>query len=208
MSIYENPHKIMDTKVSNVFQLLNGTYFYIDEYNMIGHFNMPSGFYPVDSLENHVYFESYGMECGVYSLEDDSWHEFKKCGFNPLITNFLDLDFKEIDERKYQATYYCILSGKKLLEINHGSIVSWVGNILFVHECGIALSKCYMLTREAIKPESLNECIVCKKQISQSAQGRHVLLPCGHSEYCDDCIKNTKICDICGVGVSDFLKIQ
>ena len=48
-----------------------------------------------------------------------------------------------------------------------------------------------------------NECCICLDDLIE----RRVIYPCGHSQYCPDCVKRIKRCSLCKGDIKDVIKI-
>jgi hypothetical protein len=48
------------------------------------------------------------------------------------------------------------------------------------------------------------QCVICYKRTTKS----HLLVPCGHTQYCEKCINKIDKCSLCRVDIAQVIKIQ
>lgn len=95
--------------------------------------------------------------------------------------------------------YYDI---KNNLNVDIGPFIDYYKkNNIFEYYCETKTAFIKEFTYE--KNENENECCICLQDI----KGHVALIPCGHTQFCEECIRKQKICPLCKKEITNILKI-
>ena len=116
---------------------------------------------------------------------------------------------KEYGSSKYRDKVSAMESeGKEYFDtkrnsaIDVGNFVCWLPSSLSFFEYQSSL-KMTIMKRFSKEPDSQERCVVCFEDLLN----RFALLPCGHTQFCESCIKKIDNCHLCQSQITSTLRI-
>jgi hypothetical protein len=131
--------------------------------------------------------------CSFSLINDKNISDIQCCCFKiPSV-----IIFKTSNDKKFE--YYDI-DNKNCIDI--GPFVGYVhDDILEYHE---ELKMCCVKNLSYENHTNENECCVCFQQIKQKV----ACIPCGHTQFCEECLMKVSCCPLCKTKYTQILKIK
>jgi hypothetical protein len=122
-----------------------------------------------------------------------------------ILYNFITGDeLLNINRAQHQTVS---LDSKVAININYITVKD---NIIRIGSCErshghttISNNHVYIIKSDADVPLE-DQCVICFKRTNKS----HLLVPCGHTQYCEKCINKISDCSICRATIKQVIKIQ
>lgn len=101
-------------------------------------------------------------------------------------------------------TLYDLITHKHLMSFEKEAINAIIDNwmITNVTQDNINKTKIYKLICEDEIPDE-EKCTICQKRTER----KKIIIPCGHTRYCNDCITIIKICKLCNKNIERVIEI-